>query len=240
MDNLMLEKIKDLLAKNETFGIAVGRNPGIDEMGSALALYLALTEAGKKATVACPTDPIVEISSLVGIDTVKKGFDGGATGDLTVSFPDKGDIEKISYTRENGSLNIIVKAGEKGLSFNEKDVLFKRGGSAPGLILVVGTPRLSDLESVFDPEALKDSKVINIDYKSDNQGFGDIPLLGKNSSSVSELVANFISSLGLNMDVDIASNLLMGIISATNNFQDPKTSALAFETAAQLMKKGAV
>ena len=27
----MLEKIKDLLAKNENIGIAVGKNPGIDE-----------------------------------------------------------------------------------------------------------------------------------------------------------------------------------------------------------------
>ena len=241
MDNLMLEKIKELLAKNETIGVAVGKNPGVDEMASALSLYLALTEAGKKVTVACPSEPIVEISSLVGIDRVKKGFNGGVSGDLTVSFPYKeGEIEKISYTLEEGKLNILVKAGESGLNFNERDVDYKRGGGAPGLVFVVGTPRLSDLGTAFDMEVLKDSKVINIDYKPDNQGFGDIPLIGKNSSSVSELVASFLSSLDLKMDVDIASNLLAGIIDATDNFQNPKTSPLAFETAAALMKKGAV
>ncbi len=240
MDSVMLEKIKDLLAKNEKIGIAVGKNPGVDEMAGALSLYLALIDAGKKAAIICPTDPIVEISSLVGIDKVKKSFDSGASGDLTVSFPDKGDIEKISYTRENGLLNIIVKAGENGLSFNEKDIEFRRGGGAPGLIFVVGTPRLSDLGTAFDMEILKDSKVVNIDYKPENQGFGDIPLLGQNASSVSELVANFISSLNLKTDIDIASNLLLGIVSATDNFQTPNTSALAFETAASLLKKGAV
>ncbi|OGH41453.1 MAG: hypothetical protein A3H79_02090 [Candidatus Levybacteria bacterium RIFCSPLOWO2_02_FULL_36_8b] len=89
-------------------------------------------------------------------------------------------------------------------------------------------------------ETFKDSKVINIDYKPENQGFGDIPLLGNNASSVCELMANLISSLSLKMDIDIASNLLTGIIAATDNFQSTATSALAFETAALLLKKGAV
>ena len=241
MDNLTLEKIKDLLAKNENIGIAVGRNPGIDEMAAALSLHLAFLQASKNVVIVCPTEPIVEVSSLVGINKVKRSFDGGANGDLTVSFPYReGEIEKISYTLEEGKLNILVKAGENGLSFNEKDIEYKREGTAPGLVFVVGTPRISDLGTAFDMETLKDSKVINIDYKPENQGFGDIPLLGKSASSVSELMANFISSLNLSMDVDIVSNLLTGIIDATDNFQSPTTSSLAFETAALLLKKGAV
>jgi c-di-AMP phosphodiesterase-like protein len=241
MDNIMLEKIKDLLSKNENIGIAVGKNPGVDEMAGALALYLALSQASKKVTVVCPTEPIVKVSSLVGIDKVKKSFEGGENGDLTVTFPYKeGEIEKISYTLEEGKLNILVKAGEDGLSFNEKDIEYKREGAAPGLVFVVGTPRISDLGTAFDMETLKDSKVINIDYRPENQGFGDIPLLGKNASSVCELMANFISSLDLEMDVDTASNLLTGIIDATDNFQSSQTSPLAFETAAYLLKKGAI
>jgi len=237
----MLEKIKDFLAKNESIGIAVGKNPGVDEMAAGLALYLALSSTGKNIAIVSPTDPIVEVSSLVGIDKVKKSFEGGSTEDLTVTFPYReGEIEKISYTLEEGKLNILVKAGESGLSFTEKDVEFKRGGSAPGLVFVVGTPRISDLGTAFDMETLKDSKIINIDYKPENQGFGDIPLLGKNASSVCELMANFISTLGLKMDVDIASNLLTGIIAATENFQSSTTSPLAFETAGVLLKQGAV
>jgi len=241
MDSVILERIKEFLAKNETIGIAVGKNPGVDEMAAGLSLYLALSQTGKMVSIVSPTNPIVEVSSLVGIDKVKKSFEGGSAEDLTVTFPYKeGEIEKISYTLEEGKLNILVKAGENGLSFGEKDVEFKRGGSAPSLVIVVGTPRISDLGTAFDMEALKDSKVINIDYKSENQGFGDIPLLGKSASSVCELMANFISTLGLKMDVDIASNLLTGIINATDNFQSSTTSPLAFETAGVLLKQGAV
>ena len=238
MDNIALDKIRTLLDKNEKISIAVGKNPGIDEMAGALALYLTLTQSGKTVSIACPTEPIVELSSLVGIDKVRTALNGNSA-DLMVSFPDRGDIEKISYTREDGFINIIVKAGKEGLSFDERDIQFKRNGTAISVIFVIGTPRLSDLGRLFDAESLKDTTVINIDNKSDNQGFGDIVLVSKDLSSVSENVASLISSLGLKVDIDTASNLLSGITSATDNFQNPRTSPLAFETAAMLMKQGA-
>jgi len=241
MDNTLVQKIKDILDKNDKIGIAVGKNPDVDEMGASLALYLSLRNVGKSASIASPTEPIVEVSSLVGIDQVKTSFDSVGSGDLTVSFPYKeGEIEKISYTLEDGFLNILVKAGKFGLSFNEKEILYKRGGVAAGMVFIIGTPRLSDLGKLFDLEALKDTKIINIDNKSDNQGYGDIVLVSTNFSSVSEQVASLILSLGLRMDLDIAQNLLLGIDSGTDSFQNPNTTQLAFEMASILMKKGAV
>ncbi len=239
MDRRTSEQIRDLLEVSNKIGIAVGKNSGIDELAGALALYLALLERGKNVSIACPTDPLVEHTVLVGIDRVKKNFDG-ATGDMVVSFPYKeGDIEKISYTLENGLLNIIVKGGEEGLSFNENDVIFKRSEGNPELLFVVGTSKLSDLDKIFDPHALRDTKVINIDNKRDNQGFGDIVLVSSNFSSVSEGITDLLILLDISIDIDIAQNLLLGIENATNNFQGPNTSPVAFEMAAALMKKGA-
>lgn len=235
----MLQKIKEFIDKNDTIGIAVGKNPTIDEMGAALALFLSLTQNGKKVTIASPTAPIVEVSSLVGIDKVKDGFETDGS-DITVSFPYKeGEIEKISYTLENGFLNIVVKAGEQGLSFNEKEIEYKRMGKAPKMIFVIGAPRLSDLGDLYDTEALKDSVVVNIDNKDLNQGFGDIALVSPQYSSVSEEVANLISALNLQLDVDIAQNLMYGICFATDNFQNPRTSPVALEMGALLMRHGA-
>ncbi|MEK7534131.1 MAG: hypothetical protein AAB600_02225 [Patescibacteria group bacterium] len=241
MDSLTLQKIKDLLDKNNKIGIAVRKNPGIDEMGAALALYLSLLKLERSVYISCPTAPIVEVSSLVGIDKVKTSFDSGNSGDLTVSFPYKdGEIEKISYTLEDGFLNILVKAGKAGLSFNEKGIRYKRGGVVAGVVFTIGTPRLSDFGQLSDVQALKDTKIINIDNNAENQGYGDIVLASANLSSVSEQVASLIFSLDLKMDVDIAQNLLSGLGSATDNFQNPNTTPLAFEMAASLMKKGAV
>lgn len=240
MDQQTFQTIKDLIEKNNQIGIAVGKNPNLDEMGAALALYLALKNEGKKVSIASPTQPIVEISNLVGIDKVKSGLNQEG-GDLIASFPYKDEeIQKVSYTLENGFLNIIVKAGEQGLSFSEKDVQYKQGGSVPTLLFIVGTARLSDLGQVFNPEVLKETTVVNIDNKPQNQGFGDVVFVTPKYSSVSEEVADLLFFLNPSMSIDIAQNLLSGISLATNNFQDQKADYMVFEMAGKLMKAGAV
>jgi nanoRNase/pAp phosphatase (c-di-AMP/oligoRNAs hydrolase) len=240
MDNQVHNQIKDLVQKNDRFAIAVGRLVTVDEMGAALALYLALTQLNKKVSIASAAEPLVEHSSLIGIDKVKPQFEGEG-GDLVVSFPYReGEIEKVSYTIENNFLNIVVKAGEKGLTFEEQDVRFARGGSGPQVLFIVGTPRLSDLGSLFNPDALKDTLIVNIDTKADNQGFGDVVLISKAASSLCEEMAKLLVALGVDTDIDQAQNLFSGIIAATQNFQHSKTTPDAFEIAGKLMQKGAV
>lgn len=240
MDNLTFEKIKEAIEKYNNIAVVVPANPSMDKMAAALSLYFVLSDLGKNASVASPQEPLVEVSSLVGIDRVKTSL-GGEGGDLIVSFPYKeGEIEKVSYTREDNFLNIVVKAGELGLGFNEQDIRFTRGGATPELLFTVGAERISDLGKLFDPTNLKDTVVVNIDNGRENQGFGDILMVSTRFSSVSEAIANLIISLNFKMDPDIAQNLLLGIENATRNFQDPNTSSLAFEMVGTLIRNGAV
>ncbi|MBI4079078.1 MAG: hypothetical protein HY429_02155 [Candidatus Levybacteria bacterium] len=240
MESTAIQQIEDILAKHDRIGIAVSKNPSLDTMAAALSLALYLRVVNKQVVVACPTEPIVEISNLVGINTVKTQLSGEG-GDLTVSFPYKdGEIDKVSYTLEDGLLNIIVKAGRLGLSFDQNQVRFKQSGSLPTALFVVGTPRVSDLGHLFVPQDLQQTTIINIDNKADNQGFGDVIIVSHHYSSVSEQIADLLVALQANIDVDIAQNLLLGITQATRNFQASKTSATAFEMAGMLMRKGAV
>lgn len=240
MDNLTFSKIKEAIEKYNNISVVTRNNPSVDEMGAALSLYLSLKTTEKNITVATPSNPLVEVSSLVGIDEVITSL-GGESGDLVVSFPYKeGEIEKVSYTRDDNFLNIVVKAGEKGLNFTEKDVKFIRGATAPELMFVIGSPRVSDLGNLFDPAILKDTIVINIDNKPENQGYGDILMVSARLSSVSEAVANLILALNLKMDLDIAQNLMLGIATSTENFQSEHTSPLAFEMAGVLLRQGAL
>jgi len=240
MDNQALQQIKDTIASSQLVSIAVSQNLTIDQMAAALSLYLNLSSQGKKVTVVSPTEPIVEFSSLVGIDKVKTSSEGSG-GDLVVSFPYKeGEIEKVSYTIEDGQLNIVVKAGANGLTFTEQDVLFKRGADKPDLLLTVGVQKLSDMDGIFPQDSLKDVTIINIDNSSQNEGFGTMVLVSPKFSSLSEQVADLMLNLGYEIDIDGSQNLLSGIMSATDNFQNPNTSYLAFEIASILIKRGAV
>jgi len=198
---------------------------------------------GKNIIIACPTDPLVSISSLVGIDKVQRNL-GGEGGDLTVSFPyQQGEIEKVSYNldEENNLLNIVVKAGEKGLSFRQQDIVFKRGGKMPTLLFFVGVSRLSDVASLYRPDVHPDVEIVNIDKNPQNEKYGTVAVVDTKWSSVSEQVADFVTLLEpqIELDGDTAQNLLNGIVYATQDFVNPGTSYLAFEVAGILIKKGA-
>jgi len=237
-------KIKTLLSQHTHVGVIMSKNPVLDHAAAGLSLYLTLRQIGKQALVISPTAPTAEISRLAGIDNVKTSLDSNE-GDLTVSFPYRdGEIEKVSYNldQENNLLHIIVKAGNKGLLFHEKEIQFKRGiGKIPPLMFFIGVARLTDLGTLFNPDAFKDTTIINIDNRPENQGFGDIVLVSPKFSSISEQVAQLLSQVDVpDLNQDIAQNLLSGISHATKDFQDPKTSYLAFEMAGALMKKGAI
>ena len=240
MDSQMNQQIREQIAKTSQIGIVVGKNPSLDHMAAALSLYLSLTHLGKQAAIASPTDPIVEISNLVGIDKVKKTL-GSSTGDLIVSFPYReGEIEKVSYNLTDGLLNIVVKAGEKGLNFQEKDIMFKRSAKGFQTLFFIGISKLADVESIITPDQMKESAVINIDTNMDNEKYGNIVAVSPTASSLSEQIADLLTLIDpAILDVDIAQNLLSGISFATNDFQDSKTSAIAFEMAGILMRKGA-
>jgi len=235
-----IQRLREIFDRESSFAIVVGQDYTIDEMGASLSLYLTLSSLGKDVSVISTKQPIVEVSNLVGIDRVKPGYES-KNGDLVVSFPYQGDeIGKVSYTLEAGFLNIIVKPKENALSFGEKDVLFRRSGEAPRVLIAVGVKRLSELSSIFNIEALKDTTIVNIDKAGANEGFGDIVMIGQSASSVSEQVANVMLTLAYPIDQDAAQNLLSGIVYATQDFQSSMTSSLAFEMAGILLRSGAV
>lgn len=240
MDKQTAQNIRNLINQSKNIAIAAVKEPSLDQMAAALSLYLGLETMGKKAEVVCPTPPLVELSNLVGIDKVKSSYES-QEGDLIVSFPykeDEGEIEKVSYNidSDNGYLHIVVKAGEKGLGFDESDVRFKKGGGKLDLVFAVGTSRES-LDALFG-ETLANATIIQIDNK-EVAGFGDMVLVSPRFSSLSEQVADLLFALAVQMDQDLAQNLFNGIVEATNNFQNPTTSDIAFEMVAMLMRRGA-
>lgn len=242
MDNNLFQRIKELIDANSQIGVVVSPNPTFDGMAAGLGLYLALKQMNKNVSIVCPTDPTVADSSLVGIDKVGKSFGGGAGSDLIVSFPYKeGEIEKVSYDVDGGKLRIVVKAGPSGLSFSQSDVAFEHGGGTgvmPSLVFMIGVADMQGL-GMQKPAGVT---VVNIDNKSNNTKYGDVVHVDSKFTSLSEEVADFLTLLEpqIELDKDTSQNLLSGILSATNDFQNGQGSYLAFEMAGILMKKGAV
>lgn len=241
IDQEELRNLQSILQTAKTVGILVSANPNSDTMAAGLALYLSLTLSGKNVSIICKSEPLVEVSNLVGIDKVEQKLSLGGS-DLTVSLPYKqGTIEKISYNIEGDRINLVVKAGQAGLDFDESDIVYQRNGGQADVIFAIGMAQSSMVyEFVAQNGEQKPPYIINIDNDSANARFGNTFIVDPSASSKSEIVASLLSMLKLPIDRDLAQNLLIGIDFATNNFQDPKTSALAFEMAGLLLKNGAM
>lgn len=242
MDNQRISQliptVKNLLQGADSIGIVVTEFQSLDKVGAGLALFLALQEAGKNVQIVSKKDPLVEISNLVGIDKLQKSFDG-VTKKLVVSLPyHEGEVEKVSYNIEGNRLNInLFATKDKGISFSEKDVDFIRSGSNPSVIVTIGIRKPEEMAGFVSVDS--GVKIIRLDTVVPQQEFGEVTLADSEFSSISEIVTLLIREMGLPVDVDIAQNLMDGIVAATNNFSASNTSSAAFAGAAYLLTQNA-
>ena len=230
--------IRNLL-QNNTIGILLGERMNLDTAAAALAMYLSLNEAGKKPQIISQKEPTVEIANLVGINKIKKSFSGDSNK-LVVSLPYiKGEIGKVSYKEENDRINFYLTAvdGRSITTYDTNDINLIWDGSMPSVIIAFGVGSASQLSNYVNTNN-NSVKIINID--NGGETFGDISIVDSAFSSISEIVAKIISELKLPMNIDIAQNLLDGILFSTRNFTKNNTSAYAFESAGILMQGGAV
>jgi len=234
---------KGFLDQTTDLGIVIGAHQNLDTVAAALALYLALSQAGKKVQIISKKAPTVEVSNLVGINKITENFMGN-TNKLVVSLPYiKGEVEKVLFTEfpnsENPTnINFHLTAAEgKGITpFNLSDMKLIWEGGAPAALITLGVGSLDELTGTFEANSVK---IVNIDNYQGNSRFGDVVIVDETFSSLSEIVGKIIKDLSLPTDMDIAQNILDGVLSATRNFTKQNTSPLAFEAASAAMYQGA-
>jgi nanoRNase/pAp phosphatase (c-di-AMP/oligoRNAs hydrolase) len=233
-----ITKIKDLLTPAHEVLLVTHEHPTFDSMGSTLALYIGLTNMGKKVTVACPDPMTVELSSFIGANKVinilgKKNFI------ISLDYVD-GSIEKVSYNIENNKFNLVIEPRSGFETFSEEKAHFSYAGTAANVIMTVDTIHLGGLKKLFDED--KDlyatKPIINIDRHPNNAHFGHTNMVNPQASSTAEVVGTLLNGLGIAVTEDIATNLLNALTGATNNFQNAGVTADAFEFAALCMKAG--
>lgn len=81
--------------------------------------------------------------------------------------------------------------------------------------------------------------LINIDHHPTNEKYGHINLLNPTASSTTEILYHFFKENGININHNMATALLAGIINDTDNFVNPATSEIALNVASDLLRRGA-
>lgn len=81
--------------------------------------------------------------------------------------------------------------------------------------------------------------VVLIDHHPDITLKGDVTIIDPAYSSVSEIIHDYLEFAKVNINKEIATFLLLGILADTGNFQHSNTTSRVMEIASNLMRRGA-
>lgn len=250
-----LRGLKNLLPNAKNILIALPPSVDIDKLSSGLSLMLSLTQAGKQIAVVCEDTIRVGQAHLFGIDKVQQTIPQvGGGGNLTITLEGVAStdgtipsLEKLDWFAENNNLNLVFHV-VPGQSFQPTNIVPKTQGSSYDLIFVLGAKNLTDLGSVYsqnqqavssgNQNVFSRSQLVNVDNQQGNSNFGQTNVVDPNAPSISEMTTGIMTSLGLSLDADTASNLLSGIFEATNNLTGQNINANTFMAVAELLRAG--
>jgi len=156
---------------------------------------------------------------------------------ISLDYED-GSIEKVSYNIEGKKFNLIIEPRPGFAEFSQDKVSYTHAGTAVDTIIAVDTKHLGGLGKVYeeDKDLFATHPIINIDSHQDNAKYGTVNIVG-DSGTTAELIARFLTALGIVLTEDMATNLLHALYKTTESFQNHVT-AQTFEVAAQCVKAG--
>ncbi len=197
----------------------------VDKLASSLGLMLSLKAQGYTPTIVTEGTPLVSHSNLFGIGELKNNISQSGSGNFVVTLEGvvetNGQIptlEKLDWYPEGNNLNLVFH-NMPGQKFEPKNIVSKYSDSGFEIIFVLGAASLSELGNIYSQNTplFNSALVVNIDNNSQNTNFGKVNVVDPNASSVSEMMVSIFPSLSLNMDLDIASNIVAGVYDATSN-----------------------
>ncbi len=109
----------------------------------------------------------------------------------------------------------------------------------PDLIVVLDLSDLDRLGPVYDPDLFSRVPILNVDHHVSNQHFGTVNVVDPTASATCELLYDVIQDLGVEIDSEIATWLLAGLVADTQGFRTPSTTVRTLRVAAELMDRGA-
>ncbi|HEX2988834.1 MAG TPA: DHH family phosphoesterase [Chloroflexota bacterium] len=113
-----------------------------------------------------------------------------------------------------------------------------RGAEA---IICLDCSDLSRLGPLYSGNTRKfeSTPVVNIDHHPTNSRFGRVNLVDTSAAATCEILSVLMENEDLPVDEEVATSLMMGILTDTLGFRTPATSARTLRVAAALMERGA-
>lgn len=163
--------------------------------------------------------------------------DGDAIGSATAMFEYiqnhlKKDVDIFYSGEKNNNLNFLNHYYK--LTTNED--IFNQNLYDTLLILDTGDLKRAKLDNKIQRHH---KYLINIDHHETNQNFGHLNLVNKNASSTAEIIYRFFYHNNIKINEKMATALLTGIITDTDNFTNSATTTTSLNISSELLRAGA-
>jgi len=226
------EQLKHLIGESKHILITFRKDGSGDAIAASLALALFLQKQNKHVDIVVDNFVLPKkFSFLPSAMHIKPKFPHLQKFIITLDLKDAG-VQELSYDIVDGKLQVFVTP--KTGSIQREQIQTAQSEFRYDLIITLDTPDLHALGSLteMNTSLFYALPIINIDYKPNNERYGQINYIVLPATSTSEVLAELLRKLGETaIDKDIATALLTGMIANTNSFKTkdikPNTLALA-------------
>jgi bifunctional oligoribonuclease and PAP phosphatase NrnA len=237
MEQTPKQQAVSLINRAQRVLVVPGRPDG-DSIGAGLGMFLILKKLNKDVHIAVMDPVSASYRFLPAIENIEVELEGARDLVITLANP-RTEPDKLSYSFQDGKLSITVtpKVG----AYDPADAVFTKGEAKYDLVITLDAPDLSQLGTIAveHPALFSDTPVLNIDHHASNNYFGAVNLVDLTATSASEVLVGLAEALNVELDSDIATALLTGIVSDTGSFQHSNTTPKSLTVAAQLVAVGA-
>jgi hypothetical protein len=210
--------------------------PSFDQVAAGVSLFLSLKDR-KNIQILSPSPMTVGFNRIIGVNKISQ--DAG-NRNLVIKFIDydANDIERVSYDIEDGQFKLTVIPKQQANPPLKEQIGLSYSGTLVENVILIGGLNESDFPSLAEKD-FADINIIHIGTRdlsfSTNKPYISF---SKPVSSISEVVVDLIKETGVDIDSDIATNLLMGIDDATQNLSVPNLKAETFSIVSELISVG--
>jgi nanoRNase/pAp phosphatase (c-di-AMP/oligoRNAs hydrolase) len=237
--NQIRQKIND--AKSTL--ILLPQQHSVDRIAAGLTLYLSLQQLKDKdnqpkdVSIVTANELTVAYQRLYGVGDIQTQL--GSKNLVITLNTDYDNIEKVTYDNDNGKFNLVVETKEGTNKLTKDEVVFSHRGLNADLIISVGLVSQEDAGNLLlkEPNLFSERENITLSNHPNSLSFGTVNFHEPSSSSLCEMVAKIIRNAHLPINEDIATNVIAGIESSTNNFSI-KTTADTFAAISYAMRQG--
>jgi hypothetical protein len=220
--------------------ITVSRNPSVDELSAALGLTFLLDKMDKHATAVFSGD----IPPAINFLEPEKTFENNADSlrDFIISL-DKEKADRLRYKVEGDLVKVFITPYKTKITAD--DLKFEEGDFNVELVIAIGAENRDDLDAAIAAHGriLHDAILATLLISGAQTNLGTIIWQDNAAGSYAEMVADLAKDLDSKdktmIDEPIATALLTGVVAATDQFRNDKTSPAVMTLAADLMAKGA-